>query len=458
MTVEIFGKILPALIVTIISGIVGKVVYDRYVGILGCGACALGSPEREAYDHLRASLADGGKPVQIYSRLLGRFLDAVDRFFGDVGTANAPGILRLFMLRTPAPLWTFASFKRCLLLALLYPVLAIFLIWVATGHVGPAETALHLPADIPDWRRYIECARIFVGSIGIIIFEMRQGPMSSIMFIVSAAILLYSPVVGMVALAVSILAVEYMRNRPVIVLALIFPVAVSYFLGVLHPPHSTWWGATNSLLLFLGVLPLLNALFDWLSLGVSRGLMRRGSELCGWGPFWLSIIDGVLSTVSIVMLVIFMVIGVQAFNMVAVRAGENEVLLLNDLFSGIVKTPGAPEYWWIYALLLTTQLPSLFNIFIGSTALFRSISFLSRWTLQFIPEGESVLSFNRGVISAWLITLWCASLAFGIAAQGLLLWGILFHLLPMFDTGILEVAVTVARFDVPGRVLALAGW
>jgi hypothetical protein len=46
-----------------------------------------------------------------------------------------------FGLRTPAPLRTAPAFDRCLLLALLYPILTIFLIWAVSGHVGPFRKA-----------------------------------------------------------------------------------------------------------------------------------------------------------------------------------------------------------------------------------------------------------------------------------------------------------------------------
>jgi hypothetical protein len=45
-------------------------------------------------------------------------------------------------------LWTVRAFDRCLLLVLLYPVATLFVVWVHTGHVGPAERALHLAPNL----------------------------------------------------------------------------------------------------------------------------------------------------------------------------------------------------------------------------------------------------------------------------------------------------------------------
>src|SRR5215471_8656036 len=54
-------------------------------------------------------------------------------------------------LKTPAPLWTAPAFELCLLLALIYPTATIFIIWAISGHVGPAELALHLNPNLPLW-------------------------------------------------------------------------------------------------------------------------------------------------------------------------------------------------------------------------------------------------------------------------------------------------------------------
>jgi hypothetical protein len=61
---------------------------------------------------------------------------------------------------TPAPLWTAASLDRCLLLALIYPIVTIFIIWTISGHVGPAELALHLNPHLGVLRRLLPTAVI----------------------------------------------------------------------------------------------------------------------------------------------------------------------------------------------------------------------------------------------------------------------------------------------------------
>src|SRR5215469_7572795 len=126
-------------------------VYRRYIGILG--ADRRRPAERQAYDGLRNSLSKGNLASRLYAERLTRFLDWIERFFGDAEIADRTLFPHAFGLRTPAPLWTAPAFDRCLLLALLYPVATIFAIWAVSGHVGPAEHALGLKPHYPVWQR-----------------------------------------------------------------------------------------------------------------------------------------------------------------------------------------------------------------------------------------------------------------------------------------------------------------
>jgi hypothetical protein len=128
----VIGEPLVALIgIVILIGIAtfGLVVL-HYYGVLGAGAEPVGTRERTDYDALRQRIAAGNWIAREYARRLEIFLNAIDRFFGDEGMADRTLFPHAFGLRRSAPLWTAPAFDRCLLLALLYPVAAIVLIWV----------------------------------------------------------------------------------------------------------------------------------------------------------------------------------------------------------------------------------------------------------------------------------------------------------------------------------------
>src|SRR5208282_5395008 len=117
-----------------------------YYGILAGGGKRLKSTERAGYDDLRSELQSGGTPAKVYREWLTTALDRVDAFFGDPGRNDKSPIARTFGLETPGARWTAPAFDRCLLLALLYPVAAIYVVWIWSGHVGVAERAVGLLA------------------------------------------------------------------------------------------------------------------------------------------------------------------------------------------------------------------------------------------------------------------------------------------------------------------------
>jgi hypothetical protein len=264
-------------------------------------------------------------------------------------------------------------------------------------------------------------------------------------------------VAGAVAVAaLSALAIKYRLQG--VFLSLFLPAMIlACLIAADSSSVGTTWRLTRPLLLFLGLLTLLNAPFDWASLGLTRALLRRGLELGGWWPYLLALVDACLAGVIIAFLVLTMVIGVQAFDELAVHGGGEyaAVLDLPALFDGIAKNPVAPEYWWAYALLLSSMIPSIINLAIGGMAFTRGIPWLARLLLQWIPEGKAVPEYKRQPAAIGLTVQMFAGAFLGIAAQAFLAWGLIFHLMPWIGLDLLKMARAVAAFDLPARVAQL---
>jgi hypothetical protein len=128
------------------------------------------------------------------------------------------------------------------------------------------------------------------------------------------------------------------------------------------------------------------------------------------------------------------------------------VLPLNALFDGIAKNPAAPEYWWAYALLLSSMIPSLINLAIGGMAFTRGIPWLARLLLQWIPQGKAVPEYKRQPAAIGLTIQMFAGAFLGIAAQAFLAWGLIFHVMPWIGLDLLDMARAVAAFDLPARI------
>jgi hypothetical protein len=486
-------------------------IYKYYFGVLAQGTTPEGSLERQDYDKLRTSLAGGNLAARLYVKWLTAFLDWIEQFFGDFGLANrTPFLPRFLRLRDPAPLWTAPAFDRCLLLALVYPIATIFLIWAISGHVGPAEAALGFEADIPGWARSLSAgafglgclafwrafrtrtlnswaslyalgtAGVFAGAL------MSAGAFAIAVAAVGAAftntfgfggagavavafVVVAGVVAGVVAdaftsggaFAIAVAAVgaavagaravwSTATTKPGVFLLLYLSAMISACLGmaaVLSPLKI--WELAGPLLLFLGLLTLLNAPFDWASLGLTRALLRRGLELGGWWPYILGLVDAALASVIIACLALVMVIGVQAFDELAVHGGGKPVLPLDTLFDGIAQNPAAPEYWWAYALLLSTMIPSLVNLAIGGMAFTRGIPWLGRFLLLWIPEGKAIPEYRRQLAAIGVTTQMFAGAFLGIAAQAFLAWGLIFHVMLWIGLDLLDMARAVAAFDLP---------
>lgn len=167
------GALWPWASAALFAGIgIGLAVH--YWTVLSYGAFAKGSQERDRYNRLRTGLRAGGRIGRAYERMLRAALDATDRIVGDQGQKHS-GRLTAFGLKEPAPLWTGFSYDFCLHIAFVYPLAAVFFIWVISGHVGPAESALNLSTTLPTWQRVIACAGAVIISIGLARYIRAPG-------------------------------------------------------------------------------------------------------------------------------------------------------------------------------------------------------------------------------------------------------------------------------------------
>src|SRR5262249_27427453 len=114
-----------------------------------------------------------------------------------------------------------------------------------------------------------------------------------------------------------------------------------------------------------------------------------------------------------------------------------------------------PEYWWVYALLLSTMIPSLINLMIGGASLLRGGPGVPAVLLRFMPGGKAVPAFERNWVALVLSCQGVAGALLGVAAPAFLAIGVIFYILPWMGIELLDTARNVAAFDVPMRVLRL---
>ncbi|GLH81696.1 hypothetical protein SSBR45G_66050 [Bradyrhizobium sp. SSBR45G] len=485
--------------------------YFRYFGMLEASAepkAVIGSSRaRRDYDALRGDLAAGGDFSRLYARLLSRALNVTDRFIGDDKEPNE-SLSNRFGLKPAVPLWTTTSFDTCLVLALVYPIATVFFFWALTGHVGPAEAALKLRSDLSDveravafltvllqvWamNRYVKTKSFWWAALA---FFVAVGLAVSVSVAAAGAIGLAQgayfgpgvPLAGGVALgaawivaftvataftsrdlwatfSASFVAVTFAAimfgNRAIaadrrtmkqIYLVLLVPCSIAICLGAsYYMANFTVWRVVGPLLLFGALMTVLNAPFDWASLGLTRVLLRSGLERGGWFPLTFAIVDAIAATFLIALLVPVMVVGVQFFDRIAEHAGGVAILPLANFFDGLQANPAAPEFWWAYALLLSTMLPSMFNLCIGGFSIVRVIlARLSLFILDRLPADGPVVSYDRPWIATCLTVQVVGGVLFGFIIQALFALVVFAYVLPPIGLELLHIARWTASLNLP---------
>ena len=389
------------------------------------------------YAQRRAELLQGGWYGQQYRRLLTGVLKASDKFFGDgIYQRRHTRTDNWFDGRIPkSPYWTGYSLDRCLLLALIYPLFSLLFIWAFTNDAGTLGGALGLPEDRALWQRLaaLICMpvaaysyaqvfrpgtsvqrRVIFGLVSLVAFAVAfafagagavafasqsHQAHSSIRLAVAGAFAFAVAFAVAVAVAVAVaLMWGEMRGR--------FGGALMIMLGAyaLAIPLVLHWSAVlagpqNSditspiLLVFFGALPLINALFDWVSLGVTRMALRFGLVPSWWRPWIASLIDLALAIASLFGLMAVTIIYLKILNEASVLGGGAPVLDLDGLYKTITE-PGDKPYgvWWIYITIFTTFIPSLVNMLLAALSFIRVITPIQFLIAKSLPEEPEALT------------------------------------------------------------------
>jgi len=206
-------------------------------------------------------------------RVLGAGLGWASRHFGPIepfDAAAAPWRARLFA-RNP---WPVASYDLSLTLALIYPIAGVLLVWLLSGANTSGIAAL-LPEQASAWQRSLAMLALG-GEIGFFYAWVRSDGCKRWLFY-ALGLAFAGAVAGFILwaaltmrpraeagswrggfnagfwlsfIALCGFAAWHSRSLPANSNAILWPVAV-----------------------FFVVLPLVNALYDWLSIGITRGLL-----------------------------------------------------------------------------------------------------------------------------------------------------------------------------------------
>ncbi|MBT3372696.1 MAG: hypothetical protein HOA08_22450 [Rhodospirillaceae bacterium] len=194
------------------------------------------------------------------------------------------------------------------------------------------------------------------------------------------------------------------------------------------------------LLVFFALLPLVNAPLDWLSLGLTRGLLRYGLALGGaWRVAVISLVDIVLAGILIFPLAAITTAMLGLANWLAVLAGGEAVLPIAPLLRAMAETPADPAHYWVYLMLLSTLFPSLVHIlggFVGLMLACLQPIFESAVQAQEFVETEGGGDVTKDTV---LLYVYPAFAATGVTALVSLIW-LAGAAVPLIETAVYQFA------------------
>ena len=174
-------------------------------------------------------------------------------------------------------------------------------------------------------------------------------------------------------------------------------------------------GEAGLIFLFLGVLPLLNAVFDYVSYFTTLTLIRLGFHKPQFG-----IVAGIGDLIAA--LILFALSGAT---MTMAVAGANilagvPLFPLGAVLHDVAINPG--DYWWLYAMLFSTAVPTLLHF---SVACFSgSALFLPRWRAWCLARLNSKDDAETFWVVLGIAVLWWGSLLLPFVLLGGLAYGI----------------------------------
>jgi hypothetical protein len=145
--------------------------------------------------------------------------------------------------------------------------------------------------------------------------------------------------------------------------------------------------------LAIGALPVVNAVFDYVSYGVTLSLLRAGRREDGWPPLLCGLLDALGAVLILYGLALALALYIAAIN----ALGSVPFLPLDRLFEDLADPAVRSGYAWLYLTLLSTLVPTgvhLLLALISVTTLLPAQA--KRWFIDRITDESSDLATLLG--------------------------------------------------------------
>jgi len=344
--------------------------------------------------------------------------------------------------------WSFGLLNATMALALAYPILAITIQWLCGSAIdfggqevmaaSPPQarifTAVWLGSSVlvylfagaskSRWRWTLVILATGILLLGLIFADGFAVP-GNIAVAGTGAFAFAGAVAGTVALAVTgtvasafavafavagtvaVAGAEVRSSRPMAWRLLDCGVLVALLIVAIKMPDDFGAGQRNQAVFFMltmGVLPLVNAVFDFASVGLTRYLLRLGLEQKR--AAWPAVLDGLGG------IAIFFALGCTliAFVTFVVPADGVPLVDLTQLFADMRRAPG--DYIWLMVTLFSTLIPTLLHLSVAVLTLGLQYpagvrNFVADLLERGEQSGQAALLSGICICAMITIALWC---------------------------------------------------
>jgi len=332
--------------------------------------------------------------------------------------------------------WSFGLLNATMALALAYPILAITIQWLCGSAIdfggqevmaaSPPQarifTAVWLGSSVlvylfagaskSRWRWTLVILATGILLLGLIFADGFAVPgniaVAGTVAVASVgAVAFVAPVLVAATSAGTVAGAEERSSRPMARRLLFCGVLVALLIVAIKMPDDFGAGQRNQAVFFMltmGVLPLVNAVFDFASVGLTRYLLRLGLEQKR--AAWPAVLDGLGG------IAIFFALGCTliAFVTFVVPADGVPLVDLTQLFADMRRAPG--DYIWLMVTLFSTLIPTLLHLSVAVLTLGLQYpagvrNFVADLLERGEQSGQAALLSGICICAMITIALWC---------------------------------------------------
>ena len=338
--------------------------------------------------------------------------------------------------------WSFGLLNATMALALAYPILAITIQWLCGSAIdfggqevmaaSPPQarifTAVWLGSSVlvylfagaskSRWRWTLVILATGILLLGLIFADGFAVPgniavagtvaVASVGAVAGVgAVAFVAPVLVAATSAGTVAGAEERSSRPMARRLLFCGVLVALLIVAIKMPDDFGAGQRNQAVFFMltmGVLPLVNAVFDFASVGLTRYLLRLGLEQKR--AAWPAVLDGLDG------IAIFFALGCTliAFVTFVVPADGVPLVDLTQLFADMRRAPG--DYIWLMVTLFSTLIPTLLHLSVAVLTLGLQYpagvrNFVADLLERGEQSGQAALLSGICICAMITIALWC---------------------------------------------------